>query len=174
MTLRINTAYKYHLIVILLIGTLSTPTHAKECDLPDARQEAICLRQLVGEMKQDMRTLISDIERDKARTEEFVQQGKQVEAQFRTVISQKDTIISKQDEIIGLHEQDTELAAKQIDLYKTCCLGSAKGRLRLHVGLGATGSDTEVAGMVGVGLENFNVFGFFQKDNAGLMLGYQF
>lgn len=158
----------------LLCTVFGGPLHAQECDLPDARQEADCLRALVGEMKQDMRTLIQDIEAYKARAEEFVKQSKQTEEQFKVVIGQKDTIIGKQDEIIGQHEQDMELAAKQIDLYKTCCLGSAKGRLRLHVGVGATGSDTEIAGMVGVGMGNFNVYGFFQENNSGLMLGYQF
>lgn len=158
----------------LLYAASGAALQAQECNLPDARAEADCLRQLVGEMKQDMRTLLDDIEQYKARAEEFARQSKLTEEQFQTVITQKNTIIGKQTEIIGQHEQDMGLAARQIDLYKTCCLGSAKGRLRLHVGVGATGSDTELAGMVGVGLGNFNVYGFIQEQNSGLMLGYQF
>ena len=169
-----ETAVRRIVYGILLCALPLAPLQAQECNLPDARQEADCLRALVTEMKQDMRTLINDIEQYKARAEEFVEQSKQTDAQFKTVIAQKDTIIYKQDVIIGQHEQDMELAARQIDLYKTCCLGSAKGRLRLHVGVGATGSDTELAGMVGVGLGNFNVYGFIQENNSGLMLGYQF
>lgn len=150
---------------------------AEECQFDDPAKESACLRDKVKEVRQDIKTLLTRVQEYKDRTEKADQANREVQKQHAQVIAKKDEIIAKQDEIIKQHEQDTELANRQVSKLRLCCQGTVSNAFRFNVGLGATGpgtSDLDVAGLVGVGIGSLNLHAFLQKDNSGLILGYEF
>ncbi len=84
----------------------------------------------------------------------------------KKLVEQYKTTFKGQDEYIK------ELEAT-LDLYKKLAKSYSKLKtpwVSAQIGVGVTG-DSEPAVMVGLGFRKFRVYGFFQKENSGAMVG---
>lgn len=84
----------------------------------------------------------------------------------KKLVEQYKTTFAGQDEYIK------ELEAT-LELYKKLAKGYSKLKtpwVNAQIGVGVTG-DSEPAVMLGLGFRKFRVYGFFQKENAGAMVG---
>jgi len=147
---------------------------AKDCQFNDKNKEVSCLREKVKELKRDLKQSLRQSQSFLNKQETSNKISKNKSKQYEEVIVQKNEMLAVQKDLIKLYKEDKELAAKQMDKYRLCCLGNYGNAIRFHVGLGATGNDAEAAAMVGVGIGNFNFYGILQDNNSGVMLGYQF
>jgi hypothetical protein len=84
----------------------------------------------------------------------------------REEIEQKDTLYARTQNT--LQDSLATLNREIADKYKQL---SDDPWLSFQAGLGATGEDRNPAVMVGVGIKRVRVWGFFQEDNAGALLG---
>ena len=148
---------------------LSVPGQAlaKDCPTGNLEEEVKCLRDQNQKLKDKARKYLAACEADENQSDKVI-------AQLLKEIEEKDKYIELQDDLILQKEATYDLQKKQSDHYEICCNNSPSGKLRFHVGIGATGSENEAAGLLGVGYKRFNVFAFMQDENTGVIFGYQF
>ncbi len=95
-----------------------------------------------------------------ARLEAIVEDFKKYREQCEVTLKGKDDLIT---EYKGL-----------VDSYKSLSRNYEKLKaptLTAEVGVGITGKDTQPALLAGLGFKKIRLFGFFQKQNAGVMVG---
>lgn len=113
--------------------------------------------------KMELENAIKEIERLKAsnaRLEAIVEDFKKYREQCEITLKGKDDLIT---EYKGL-----------VDSYKSLSKNYEKLKapiLTAEVGVGITGKDTQPALIAGLGFKKIRLFGFFQKQNAGVMVG---
>jgi hypothetical protein len=167
--MKINWNYTFTVLVCMLTSVLglSGQVLAKDCPKGNINEEVMCLREQNKQLKDKAKEYLKKCEATDS-------QAKKTVAQLLKEIEAKDKQIEIQEELIAQKQTSFDLQKQQSEHYEICCKNSPSGRLRFHVGIGATGTDNDVAGMLGVGYKRFNVFAFLQDQNMGVLLGYQF
>jgi hypothetical protein len=94
-----------------------------------------------------------------ARLEGLVAEYEKYREQCKETIDRKEEVIKELKSIVDLYKGLTDNYSK----LKTPLVTA-------EIGVGVTG-DTEPAVMLGVGFRKFRVYGFFQKENVGAMVG---
>jgi len=107
------------------------------------------------ETKKELETARQQI----ARLEDLVADYEKYRKQCKETIDSKEDVIKELKSIVALYKGLTDNYSK----LKTPLVTA-------EIGVGITG-DTEPAVMLGVGFRKFRVYGFFQKENSGAMVG---
>ncbi len=88
-------------------------------------------------------------------------------ADYNKLQAQYDITVKRQKEYIQELESMLKGYKSLLGDYKKLKTPS----LTAEVGVGVTGSDSDPAVLMGLGFRKFRVYGFFQKENAGVMVG---
>lgn len=96
-----------------------------------------------------------------ARLETIVNEYGEYRKQSEITLKGKDDIIKRYKELVDLYRRLSQNYSK----LKTPLMTA-------EVGVGITGSDTQPAVIAGLGFKKIRLFGFFQKQNAGVMVGF--
>lgn len=167
-------------LAVLLVGS----AWAEDCTITEDRDAGVIVirtaagrdyRALTDEGKRkiiqqavDLKAANTELQQAKAELEEL---KKQVAA-YEQLHKGGDSLIAKQKEYIGDLEQSLGGYRALADDYRKLTRGP--GTLTLEVGIGATGGDTKPALLVGAGIRRLRVWGFFQENNSGALVGIQY
>lgn len=106
-----------------------------------------------------LRRLFDDEQKKSKRLEEIAEDFKLFREKADASLKNKDDIIKELKSIIELYKNMT----REYERIKSPLVTA-------EVGVGLTG-DTEPAVMLGIGFKKLRIYGFFQKENAGAMVG---
>lgn len=106
-----------------------------------------------------LRRLFDDERKKSKRLEAIVEDFKEFREKADASLKNKDDIIKELKSIIELYKNMT----REYKRIKSPLVTA-------EVGVGLTG-DTEPAVMLGIGFKKLRIYGFFQKENAGAMVG---
>ena len=167
-------------LAVLLIGSAC----ADDCTITDDRDAGVVVirtaagreyRALTDEGKRkviqqaaELKAANAELQRAKAELEEL---KKQIAA-HEQLNKGGDSLIVKQKDYIGDLEHSLNGYRSLADDYRKLARGPET--LTLEVGVGATGGDTKPALLVGVGIRRLRVWGFFQENNSGALVGIQY
>jgi hypothetical protein len=145
---------------------------AQECSVVDDNEDGSYLVQIGDKqllaISEEMERNVLKIRRDllDAQREIFIKDS--LLATYELAKAQYDTTLKRQKEYIAELESI-------LDDYKKLVkdLKRLKGEPWFTVsgGVGVTGDGTDPAVLMGLGIRRFRVWGFFQKDNAGVVVG---
>ena len=172
-------------VVAVLLGVLFVAAAwAEDCTLTEDRDAgAVAIRTAAG---REYRTLTDEGKRKiiqqaaelkaanaelQGAKAELVELKKQVAA-YEQLHKGGDSLVVKQKEYIGELEQSLGGYRALADDYRK--LSRGPGTFTLEAGIGATGGDTKPALLLGAGIQRLRIWGFFQENNSGALIGIQY
>jgi len=157
--------------ILFCLAMIHYTVNAQECQVQKKNDDGAYYVKIDGQVylaitremaEKDLLTKkeLENARKEIARLEAIVEDFKKYREQCEITLKGKDDLIT---EYKGL-----------VDSYKSLAQNYSKLKapvLTAEVGVGITGKDTQPALIAGLGFKKIRLFGFFQKQNAGVMVG---
>lgn len=157
--------------ILFCLVVINYPVNAQECQVQKKNDDGTYYVKIDGQVylaitremaEKELLTKkeLENARKEIARLEAIVEDFKKYREQCEVTLKGKDDLIT---EYKGLADSYKSLS-KNYEKLKTPILTA-------EVGVGITGKDTQPALLAGLGFKKIRLFGFFQKQNAGVMVG---